>query len=151
MKLKLILIFKFLKLGHHAESQHPMGFCFFNNVAIAAKQLKLKHGLKRILILDWDIHHGNGTQKTFYDDDQILYISLHRHDQGNFYPGTGDLSECGAGGSSLGKTVNISWYGNVNYYGDAEYLAAFRTIVLPIIEEWQPEMVLVSCGFDAAE
>lgn len=100
---------------------------------------------------DWDIHHGNGTQKAFYDDDQVLYISLHRHDAGNFYPGTGDASDCGAGGSSLGKTINISWYGSVNYYGDAEYLAAFRSVVLPVINEFKPEMVLVSCGFDAAE
>ena len=76
----------------------------------------------------------------------MLYISLHRHDAGNFYPGTGDASDCGAGGSSLGKTINISWYGSVNYYGDAEYLAAFRSVVLPVINEFKPEMVLVSCG-----
>ena len=83
----------------------------------------------------------------------MLYISLHRHDEGNFYPGTGDASECGADGKSLGKTINVAWSGNLNsyYYGDAEYLAAFRTIVMPVIEEWQPEMVLVSCGFDAAK
>ncbi|KAK4337052.1 hypothetical protein RND71_044128 [Anisodus tanguticus] len=137
--------------GHHAEYQQPMGFCYFNSVAVAAQQLKLKLGLKRILILDWDVHHGNGTQKQFYDDDKVLYMSLHRHDQGNFFPGTGDVTECGIAGSSLGKTINIAWYGSVNLYGDAEYLAAFRSIVLPVIQEWKPEMVLVSCGFDAAE
>jgi len=78
-------------------------------------------------------------------------LSLHRHDKGNFYPGTGDLSEVGSSGESLGKTINISWSGDVNYFGDAEYLAAFRTVVLPVIQEWKPEFVLCSCGFDAAE
>lgn len=106
--------------------------------------------MHRFFFTDFDVHHGNGTQKTFYDDSEVLYISLHRHDQGNFYPGTGDITEVGTG-SAMGKTINISWYGNCNFYGDAEYLAAFRTVVLPVIDEWEPEIVLVSCGFDAAE
>lgn len=128
-----------------------MGFCYFNSVAIAAQQAKLKLGLRRILILDWDVHHGNGTQQHFYEDDQVVYISLHRHDQGNFFPGTGDASEVGTG-AGLGKTVNIAWSGGCGpRYGDAEYLAAFRSIVLPIVADWQPQLLLISCGFDAAE
>lgn len=100
---------------------------------------------------DIDIYHGNGTQNAFYDDDQVLYVSLHRYDNG-FYPGTGAYTECGTE-RALGKTINISWSGGVEkvHYGDAEYLAAFRTVVLPVIEQWQPEIVLVSCGFNAAE
>lgn len=128
-----------------------MGFCYFNSVAIAAKQVKLKLGLQRVLILDWDVHHGNGTQQTFYEDENVLYISLHRHDQGNFFPGTGDIHEIGAG-PGTGRTINIAWSGGPQpYYGDAEYLAAFRSIVLPVVAEFDPQLVLISCGFDGAD
>ncbi|XP_055893075.1 histone deacetylase 4-like isoform X3 [Biomphalaria glabrata] len=137
--------------GHHAEQDTPMGFCYFNSVAIAAKQLRDKMNLRRILIVDWDVHHGNGTQKMTYDDPHILYISIHRHDNGNFFPGTGAPEECGEA-AGLGFNVNIAFGGSLNPpMGDAEYLAAFRTLVMPIGHEFKPECILVSAGFDAAK
>ncbi|XP_012935632.1 histone deacetylase 4 [Aplysia californica] len=137
--------------GHHAEQDTPMGFCYFNSVAIAAKQLKEKRKLQKILIVDWDVHHGNGTQKMLYDDPNILYISIHRHDNGNFFPGTGAPEECGEG-AGTGFNVNIAFGGSLNPpMGDAEYLAAFRTMVMPIAREFNPECVLVSAGYDAAK
>ena len=171
--------------GHHAEAevgfiiktdpyksvfvcQEAMGFCYFNTVAIAAKQLLRMPEMKRILIVDWAIHHGNGTQKMFYEDPHVLYISIHRHDNGNFYPGTGEMNfinyscvssphlapgssvECGAG-LGLGTNVNIAWSGGLEPpMGDAEYLAAFRSVVMPIAREFNPDFILVSAGFDAA-
>ncbi|XP_072179857.1 histone deacetylase 4-like [Diadema setosum] len=136
--------------GHHAEVAQAMGFCFFNSVAIAAKQLRLKLKLNKILIVDWDVHHGNSTQKIFYEDPHVLYISLHRHDNGNFFPGTGAPDECGCG-AGLGSNVNIAFHGGLNPpMGDVEYIAAFRSVVLPIAQEFSPDVVLVSAGFDAA-
>ncbi|GFN78119.1 histone deacetylase [Plakobranchus ocellatus] len=137
--------------GHHAEQDTPMGFCYFNSVAIAAQQLKEKLDLQKILIIDWDVHHGNGTQKMTYNDPNILYISIHRHDNGNFFPGTGAPEECGEG-SAEGLNVNIAFGGSLNPpMADAEYLAAFRTLVMPIAREFKPECVLVSAGYDAAK
>ena len=105
---------------------------------------------RKVLIIDWAIHHGNGTQQCFYDNPNVLYISLHRHDNGNFYPGTGGPVECGSG-AGLGYNVNIGWTGGLDPpMGDAEYLAAFRSIVLPIARSFDPDVVLVSAGFDAA-
>ncbi len=137
--------------SHHAEFEESMGFCYFNSVAIAAKQIRQKMpSAGRILILDWAIHHGNGTQKVFYDDPSVLYISLHRHDNGNFYPGTGGPVECGVG-QGVGFNINIAWAGGLEPpMGDAEYLAAFRSVVMPVAREYDPELVIVSCGFDAA-
>ncbi|XP_037936405.1 histone deacetylase 4 isoform X2 [Teleopsis dalmanni] len=137
--------------GHHAEANLAMGFCFFNSIAIAAKLLRQKMpDMKRILIVDWDVHHGNGTQQAFYDNPDVLYLSIHRHDDGNFFPGTGGPTECGTG-SGLGFNVNISWSGALNPpLGDAEYIAAFRTVVMPIAKYFNPDIVLVSAGFDAA-
>ena len=127
-----------------------MGFCFFNSIAIAARHLQTKLNIKRILIIDWDVHHGNGLQQMFFDDPSVLYISLHRHDDGNFFPGTGDLTEVGIR-AGIGFNVNIGWTGTLNPpMGDAEYLAAFRSIVMPIAREFDPEIVLVACGFDGA-
>lgn len=137
--------------GHHAEPQQAMGFCFFNSVAIAARMLQKEHRVHKILIFDWDVHHGNGTQEIFYDDPRVLVISMHRHDDGNFFPGTGSLDECGAG-AGRGFNVNIAWSGGLNPpLGDTEYLAAFRTIVMPIAKEFNPDIVLVSAGFDAGD
>ncbi|XP_076326212.1 histone deacetylase 5-like isoform X2 [Tachypleus tridentatus] len=137
--------------GHHAESQQAMGFWFFNSLAIAARQLQQKLKLEKILIVDWDVHHGNGLQQIFYDDPQVLYISLHRHDDGNFFPGTGALEEVGTG-DGVGFNVNIPWAGGLNPpMGDAEYIAAFRSIVIPVAQEFDPEIVLVAAGFDAAQ
>nr|XP_005497886.1 histone deacetylase 7-like [Zonotrichia albicollis] len=103
-----------------------MGFCFFNSVAIAARQLQQKGKLSKILIVDWDVHHGNGTQQIFYRDPEVLYISLHRHDDGNFFPGSGAADEVGAGPGE-GFNVNVAWAGGLDPpMGDPEYLAAFR-------------------------
>lgn len=137
--------------GHHADPSNPMGFCYFNSVAIAAKQLQHKLSVSKILIVDWDVHHGNGTQEVFYADSNVLYISLHRYDDGNFFPGSGSPAEVGSGAGE-GFNVNVAWTGGLDPpMGDAEYLAAFRTVVLPIAQEFSPDVVLVSAGFDAAE
>ncbi|XP_023665811.2 histone deacetylase 4-like isoform X2 [Paramormyrops kingsleyae] len=137
--------------GHHAEDSTPMGFCYFNSVAIAARLLKLRLNIGRILIVDWDVHHGNGTQQAFYDDPNVLYISLHRYDDGNFFPGSGAPDEVGSGPGE-GFNVNMAFTGGLEPpMGDVEYLAAFRTVVMPIATEFAPDMVLVSSGFDAAE
>ncbi|XP_029945545.1 histone deacetylase 5 isoform X2 [Salarias fasciatus] len=137
--------------GHHAEESTAMGFCFFNSVAITAKLLQQKLGVLKILIVDWDIHHGNGTQQAFYSDPNVLYISLHRYDDGNFFPGSGAPEEVGSG-AGLGFNVNIAWTGGVEPpMGDVEYLTAFRSVVMPIAQQFSPDVVLVSAGFDAVE
>ncbi|XP_067865322.1 histone deacetylase 9-like isoform X4 [Heterodontus francisci] len=137
--------------GHHAEESTAMGFCFFNSVAITAKYLKHQLNIGKILIVDWDVHHGNGTQQAFYNDPNVLYISLHRYDEGNFFPGSGAPDEVGSGPGE-GFTVNIAWTGGLDPpMGDVEYLTAFRTVVMPIASEFNPDVVLVSAGFDAVE
>ncbi|XP_014323876.1 histone deacetylase 7-like [Xiphophorus maculatus] len=137
--------------GHHATRSSPLGFCYFNSVAIAAKQLQHKLSVSKILIVDWDVHHGNGTQEAFYDDPSVLYISLHRYDDGNFFPGSGHPNEVGVG-AGKGFNVNVGWTGGLEPpMGDAEYLAAFRAVVMPIAHEFSPDVVLVSAGFDAVE
>uniref|UniRef100_A0A672J2N2 Histone deacetylase n=1 Tax=Salarias fasciatus TaxID=181472 RepID=A0A672J2N2_SALFA len=137
--------------GHHADPSNPMGFCYFNSVAIAAKQLQHKLSVSKILIVDWDVHHGNGTQQVFYSDPSVLYISLHRYDDGNFFPGSGSPAEVGSEAGE-GFNVNVAWTGGLDPpMGDAEYLAAFRSVVMPIAQEFSPDVVLVSAGFDAAE
>ncbi|XP_061829750.1 histone deacetylase 5 isoform X2 [Nerophis lumbriciformis] len=137
--------------GHHAEESNAMGFCFFNSVAITAKLLQQKLGVGKILIVDWDIHHGNGTQQAFYGDPNVLYISLHRYDDGNFFPGSGAPEEVGSG-AGVGFNVNIAWTGGVEPpMGDVEYLTAFRSVVMPIAQQYSPDVILVSAGFDAVE
>jgi acetoin utilization deacetylase AcuC-like enzyme len=127
--------------GHHAESDHAMGFCFFNNVAITAKYLQ-KKGLSKIAILDWDVHHGNGTQNSFYDDESVLFISTHQYP---FYPGTGAATEIGIG-KGTGATLNVPMQRGS---GNSEYLKAFREIIVPKLESFQPDILLISAGFDA--
>jgi len=137
--------------GHHAEPHQPMGFCLFSNAAIAAKVSKQKYEhVNKILILDWDVHHGNGTQKCLYDDGDVLYISIHRHDRGYFFPGSpdGGHTRCGIG-AGLGKNVNIPW--PCGGMGDGDYIYAFQRIVMPIAHEFNPDLVIVSAGFDAAK
>ncbi|XP_014898884.1 histone deacetylase 4-like isoform X2 [Poecilia latipinna] len=137
--------------GHHAEESTPMGFCYFNSVAIAAKLLQQRLSVSKILIVDWDVHHGNGTQQAFYDDPNVLYVSIHRYDDGNFFPGSGAPDEVGSG-PGVGFNVNVAFTGGLDPpMGDAEYLAAFRSVVMPIADEFAPDIVLVSSGFDAVE
>uniref|UniRef100_A0A1A9VF79 Histone deacetylase n=1 Tax=Glossina austeni TaxID=7395 RepID=A0A1A9VF79_GLOAU len=135
--------------GHHAESNEPHGFCIFNNVAIAALYAIRDHGLKRVLIVDWDVHHGNGTQHTFESNPNVLFISVHRYDNGSFFPKSkdGDFDAVGKG-AGIGFNVNIPW--NKKGMGDVEYVLAFQHIILPIAYEFDPQLVLVSAGFDAA-
>ncbi|XP_034252879.1 histone deacetylase 6 isoform X1 [Thrips palmi] len=135
--------------GHHAESDKACGFCVFNNVSLAAKYAIEKHGLSRVLLVDWDVHHGNGTQHIFESDPRVLYISLHRYDNGNFFPGSLDAGHDRVGtGKGEGFNVNIPW--NKKGMSDGDYVAAFHQIVLPIAYQFNPELVLVSAGFDAA-
>ncbi|XP_032540165.1 histone deacetylase 9 isoform X6 [Chiroxiphia lanceolata] len=137
--------------GHHAEESTAMGFCFFNSIAITAKYLRDKLNIGKILIVDLDVHHGNGTQQAFYADPSILYVSLHRYDEGNFFPGSGAPNEVGSGPGE-GYNINIAWTGGLDPpMGDVEYLAAFRTVIMPAANEFDPEIVLVSAGFDAVE
>ncbi len=128
--------------GHHAESTHAMGFCLFNNVAIAARALQAEAGMDKILILDWDVHHGNGTQHSFDDDPSIFYASTH---QFPFYPGTGAANEVGSGRGE-GATFNIPLPAGC---GDFEYIGVFQHLLVPVVREFRPDMILVSCGFDA--
>jgi acetoin utilization deacetylase AcuC-like enzyme len=128
--------------GHHAESSKVMGFCLFNNVAIGARYAQTKHGIKRIAIVDWDVHHGNGTQQIFYEDDSVLFISLHQYP---FYPGTGAAGERGTGRGE-GFTVNCPMgTGSV----EKDYLDAFQVQVLPALRRFQPQLLMISAGFDA--
>lgn len=128
--------------GHHATPDRAMGFCLFNNVAIAARYLQRRWGVTRILILDWDVHHGNGTQEIFWEDRDVVYASTHRFP---FYPGTGAVSETG-GGRGEGATINVPLDGNVTR---ATFRARFEALLDRAFDVARPEVVLVSCGFDA--
>ena len=135
--------------GHHAEADEACGFCIFNNVAIAAKYAQVNHGVERILIVDWDVHHGNGIQNMFYETDKVLYVSLHRFDHGTFFPARMDAGADFIGeGKGKGFNVNIPW--NSAKIGDTEYALAFYNIILPIAYQYDPQLVLISAGFDAA-
>jgi acetoin utilization deacetylase AcuC-like enzyme len=127
--------------GHHAERSRAMGFCLFNNVAIGARYAQQSHHLKRVLIVDWDLHHGNGTQHSFEEDPSILYFSTHQYP---FYPGSGAFREVGRG-KGEGYTVNVPL--SVRH-GNGEYAGIFESILKPIALEFDPELVLVSAGFD---
>jgi acetoin utilization deacetylase AcuC-like enzyme len=127
--------------GHHALRNRAMGFCLFNTMAIGAAYLKRRHDAKKILIVDWDVHHGNGTQDAFYDDPSVLFLSTH---QFPFYPGTGAVNEIGAG-AGQGYTINVPLPAGC---GDREYLQVFQDVVTAAAEDFRPEWILVSAGFD---
>ena len=127
--------------GHHALFDRAMGFCIFNNVAVGARYVQKKYGIKRVLIADWDVHHGNGTQDTFYSDPTVFYFSTHQFPH---YPGSGGPGEVGEG-EGKGYTLNVPMSGGA---GDEEYVTAFEERLVPAMEEFKPEFVLVSAGFD---
>ncbi|MCH8151727.1 MAG: histone deacetylase [Planctomycetes bacterium] len=128
--------------GHHAEADRAMGFCLFNNVAVAAAHARAALGCQRILIVDWDVHHGNGTQHIFWDRQDVMLFSTHRYP---FYPGTGGVDEVGTA-QGAGFTVNVPLPEGV---GDGEYQAIFRELLVPIADDFAPDLILVSAGFDA--
>jgi acetoin utilization deacetylase AcuC-like enzyme len=128
--------------GHHAERNKPMGFCLFNNVAIGARYAQRRHGIERVAILDWDVHHGNGTQHIFEEDPTVLYVSLHQYP---FYPGTGAKNERGTG-KGEGYTLNFPLSAGS---GEEEYLAIFKDKIVPALSKYKPGLLLVSAGFDA--
>jgi acetoin utilization deacetylase AcuC-like enzyme len=127
--------------GHHALRDRAMGFCLFNTIAIGAQHLRSRHGAERVLIMDWDVHHGNGTQDAFYDDPSVLFISTH---QFPYYPGTGAVNEVGVNAGE-GYTINVPLPAGC---ADAEYLRVFQDIVVPAAKKFEPEWILVSAGFD---
>jgi len=127
--------------GHHALRNRAMGFCLFNTMAIASEYVKRAHGAKKVMIMDWDVHHGNGTQDAFYDDPSVLFISTHQYP---FYPGSGAVNEVGVGAGE-GFTLNIPLPAGS---ADLEYLQVFQEIVVPAAERFQPDWILVSAGFD---
>jgi acetoin utilization deacetylase AcuC-like enzyme len=127
--------------GHHATASQAMGFCLFNNIAIAAKYALEKYKLERILIVDFDVHHGNGTQAAFYDNPQVMYISTHEYP---FYPGTGAVNETGSG-EGRGTNLNIPLPAGC---GDREYLKVFEQIIVPAARRFKPRLILVSVGYD---
>jgi acetoin utilization deacetylase AcuC-like enzyme len=128
--------------GHHAEWDKAMGFCLFNNIAVAARYALARHGAERVAIVDWDLHHGNGTQHSFYDDPRVLFISTHQYPH---YPGTGSIGETGTG-QGKGYTVNLPLSAGA---GDVEYVAIFQRLVAPLLLRFRPGLILVSAGFDA--
>ena len=130
--------------GHHAEFQRAMGFCLFNNVAIAARYAIKKHALNRVCIFDWDVHHGNGTQHSFYSDPSVHYSSIHQYP---FYPGTGDKIETGTG-DGLGTTLNFPLEA---FSGDLIYLDIIENKLIPVIQNFKPDLIIISAGFDAHE
>ncbi|MBV9123083.1 MAG: histone deacetylase [Planctomycetes bacterium] len=129
--------------GHHATATDSMGFCLFNNISLAARHARAVHQLTRVLILDWDVHHGNGTQDIFYEDPQVLFFSIHRY--GNFYPGSGAADETGTG-PGLGSTVNVPVRFGTSRQ---EYHARFTHALEKAADKFKPELVLISAGFDA--
>jgi len=130
--------------GHHAEYDRAMGFCLFNNVAIGARYLMQRHGLDRIMIYDWDIHHGNGTQNAFYSIPEVLYVSSHQYP---YYPGSGALHETGSG-RGRGFTVNIPLAGGQD---DADYLLLIDRIIAPLARQYKPQLLMISAGYDIYE
>ncbi|KAJ2161257.1 Histone deacetylase hda1 [Coemansia sp. RSA 552] len=135
--------------GHHACSATAKGFCLLNNVAIAVRDLQARGRARKIMVVDWDVHHGNGIQEAFYSDDSVLYFSIHRHEGGEFYPSSpdGDLDKVGEG-KGKGFNINVPWM--APGAGDGDYMYVFRKLLLPVAREFNPDMIIVASGFDAA-
>eukprot|EP01080_Neovahlkampfia_damariscottae_P003522 gene3522-6169_t len=132
--------------GHHAGIQTAMGFCFFNHVAVAARNAIQNYNMKKVLIFDWDIHHGNGTEEIFYESNDVLFFSIHSY--GKFYPGSGNTKDIG---NQNGKGFNVNIPLEGSGYGDTEYLMVMKEIVIPILKEFNPDIVIISGGFDAVK
>ena len=130
--------------GHHAEAGRAMGFCLFNNIAIGARRALARHGIRRVAIIDFDVHHGNGTQHSFYEDPSVFFVSTHL---AGHYPGTGWENETGAG-AGLGTTMNVPLEPGC---GDDEYMGILEERIIPTLRKWRPELVMISAGFDAHE
>jgi acetoin utilization deacetylase AcuC-like enzyme len=128
--------------GHHATSRRAKGFCLFNNIAIATQHVLARYKLERILIIDFDVHHGNGTQEAFYDNPRVMYISTHEYP---FYPGTGSIEETGSG-TAQGTTINIPLPAGC---GDNEYMQVFEQVIVPAARWFNPQLILVSAGYDS--
>jgi len=128
--------------GHHAERLQPMGFCFFNTIACVAEWMREQPGIERVFVFDFDVHHGNGTQHLFWDRDDVFYASMHRFP---FYPGTGATNEIG-GGAGRGYTLNIPFEQGL---GDAAYLRGVEDVIVRALDDYQPQAILLSSGFDA--
>ena len=128
--------------GHHATQNRSMGFCLFNNIAITARYLQHEHGVGKVAIVDWDVHHGNGTQDIFYEDDSVFFFSIH---QSPLYPGTGSRHERGSG-NARGTTLNVPMPPGS---GDSEYVTVFEDILIPALQDFSAEFILISAGFDA--
>lgn len=128
--------------GHHAEPARAMGFCLFNNIAVAARYLQAQHSMEKVCIIDWDVHHGNGTQNVFYEDGTVFYISIHQHP---LYPGTGMADEIGIAAGE-GATLNFP---SPPGFGDREYLDIFNERITPAVQKFDPDFILISAGFDA--
>lgn len=142
--------------GHHADiNGAPSGFCYFNNVAAAARYAQKTYGLKRVAILDWDAHHGNSTQKIFLEDPSVLFISIHRHNRGYFYPGESGALKYVGEKKGEGFNLNLPWNtGEGDDYklpDDNEYLYSFNRLIYPILEDFNPELMIISAGFDSSE
>lgn len=131
--------------GHHAEKDKGMGFCLFSNASIVVEYARRKYGLKKILVLDWDVHHGNGTESSFYDDPDVLFISLHQ--EFTFPPGTGEEDHVGTG-EGEGYNINVSLPPGT---GNTGYLYAFENLIVPVVDEFEPELILISAGQDASK
>ena len=128
--------------GHHATLGQSMGFCLFNNIAITARYLQREHGVEKVAIVDWDVHHGNGTQDIFYEDESVFFFSIH---QSPLYPGTGSSRERGSG-KAYGMTLNVPMPAGS---GDVDYIKVFTDVLVPALRDFSPELLLISAGFDA--